>query len=134
MMNRRRLGGRLIRLAPLAGLTALTACQFGGAGDTTAPAPVASSAGSTPTPVRLPIEAVDPAEIITLLPPDGIPAIDNPEFMTIQETINRGVMDDSEPVLSFGHQGVWHAYSILQLDRHEIVNDVVSGLPIAATW
>ena len=28
MMNRRRLGGRLIRLAPLAGLTALTACQL----------------------------------------------------------------------------------------------------------
>ena len=134
MMNRRRLGGRLLRLAPLAGLTALTACQFGSAGDTAAPAPAASPVGSTPTPLPLPIEAVDLQEIITLLPPDGIPAIDNPEFMTIQETINRGVMEDSEPVLSFGHQGVWHAYSILQLDRHEIVNDVVGGLPIAATW
>ena len=134
MMNRRRLGGRLLRLAPLAGLTALTACQFGSAGDTTAPAPAASPVGSTPTPLPLPIEAVDPQEIITLLPPDGIPAIDNPEFMTIEETLNRGVMEDSEPVLSFGHQDVWHAYSVLQLDRHEIVNDVVSGLPIAATW
>ncbi len=133
-MNRRRLGGRLIRVVSLVGLTALTACQLGSAGDTAAPAPVASPAGSTPTPVPLPIEAVDPAEIITLLPPDGIPAIDNPEFMTIQEAINRGVMDDSEPVLSFGHQGVWHAYSVLQLDHHEIVNDVVAGLPIAATW
>ena len=132
MMNRRRLGGRLLRLAPLAGLTTLTACQLGSAGDTVAPA--ASPVGSTPTPRPLPLEAVDPQEIITLLPPDGIPAIDNPEFMTIQETINRGVMDDSEPVLSFGHQDVWHAYSVFQLDRHEIVNDVVSGLPIAATW
>ena len=130
MMNRRRLGGRLLRLAPLAGLTALTACQLGG--DTAAPA--VSPVVPTPTPRPLPIESVDPEEIITLLPPDGIPAIDNPEFMSIEETINRGVMDDGEPVLSFGHQGVWHAYSVFQLDHHEIVNDVVAGLPIAATW
>lgn len=130
MMNRRRLGGRLLRLAPLAGLTALTACQLGG--DTAAPA--VSPVVPTPTPRPLPIESVDPEEIITLLPPDGIPAIDNPEFMPIEETINRGVMDDGEPVLSFGHQGVWHAYSVFQLDHHEIVNDVVAGLPIAATW
>ena len=134
MMNRRRLGDRLVRLVSLAGLTALTACQLGGAGDTAAPAPAARPGGSTPTSAPLPIEEVDPAEIITLLPPDGIPAIDHPEFMTISEAINRGVMEDSEPVLSFGHQGVWHAYSILQLDRHEIVNDVVGGRPIAATW
>ncbi len=131
MMNRRRLGGRLLRLAPLASLTALTACQLGSAGDT---APAVSPIAPTPTPRPLPIEAVDPEEIITLLPPDGIPAIDNPEFLTIQETINRGVMEDSEPVLSFGHQGVRHAYSVFQLDQHEIVNDVVGGLPIAATW
>ena len=130
MMNRRRLGGRLLRLAPLAGLPALAACRLGG--DTTAPA--VSPVAPTPTPRALPIETVDPQEIITLLPPDGIPAIDNPEFMTIQETINREVMDDGEPVLSFGHQGVWHAYSVFQLDQHEIVNDVVGGLPIAATW
>ena len=130
MMNRRRLGSRLLRLAPLAGMSALTACRLGG--DTTAPA--VSPVAPTPTPRPLPIEAVDPEEIITLLPPDGIPAIDNPEFMSIQETINRGVMDDSEPVLSFGHQGIWHAYSVFQLDHHEIVNDVVAGLPIAATW
>ncbi len=130
MMNRRRLGSRLLRLAPLAGLTALTACQLGG--DTAAPA--VSPVVPTPTPRPLPIESVDPEEIITLLPPDGIPAIDNPEFMSIEETINRGVMDDSEPVLSFGHQGVWHAYSVFQLDHHEIVNDVVGGLPVAATW
>ena len=130
MMNRRRLGGRLLRLAPLAGLPGLAACQLGG--DTAAPA--VSPVAPTPTPRPLPIESVDPEEIITLLPPDGIPAIDNPAFMSIEETINRGVMDDSEPVLSFGHQGVWHAYSVFQLDHHEIVNDVVAGLPIAATW
>ncbi len=130
MMNRRRLGGGLLRLAPLAGLSALAACQLGG--DTAAPK--ASPVAPTPTPRPLPIESVDPEEIVTLLPPGAIPAIDNPEFMSIQETVNRGVMEDSEPVLSFGHQGVWHAYSVFQLDHHEIVNDVVAGLPIAATW
>ena len=50
MMNRRRLGGRLLRLAPLAGLPALTACRLGG--DTAAPA--VSPVAPTPTPRPLP--------------------------------------------------------------------------------
>ena len=135
MMNRRQFQLAAGRFLPLVGMTALTACQIGSTGSTAAqveiePTPSAGAQEQLP----LPIEEIDPTEIITLLPFDGIPAIYDPDFMTIQEAINGGVMEDGEPVLSFGHNGVWHAYSTLQLDGHEIVNDVVGGLPIAATW
>ena len=80
------------------------------------------------------MDGFDPREIVTVLPPDAIPAILDPQFMSIEEAQDKRVLRDDEPVLAFGHKGVWHAYSILQLDGHEIVNDVVGGLPIAATW
>ena len=39
-----------------------------------------------------------------------------------------------EPVLGVVVNGEARAYSMWHLDAHEIVNDVLGGVPIAATW
>jgi hypothetical protein len=43
-------------------------------------------------------------------------------------------MSPEEPVLGLVVNGESRAYSLWQLDAHEIVNDVVGGVPLAATW
>lgn len=154
-MNRRQFGEATARLLPLAGVTALAACgsdELGGApaasgvtgSDNTAAAQAASASEPVDTaatseqikPVTNPLtlENFDPREIVTLLPRDAIPAIFDPDFMTVEEIQRQKSLEDEEPVLTFEHNGEARAYSVLQLDRHEIVNDVVGGLPIAATW
>lgn len=146
-MNRRQFGETTTRLLALAGGFALAACgadEVGGppatsggtvSESTNAPAsaaPTAAVAQLTTEPLRL--ADFDPSEILTVLPRDAIPAIFDPEFMTVDEIQQRQSLEDEEPVLGFEHNGEAHAYSVLQLDRHEIVNDVVGGLAIAATW
>ena len=71
-------------------------------------------------------------EIITLLGFDGIPAILNPAFVSAENA--EEWMDESEPVLGLSIDGDSRAYSIRMLSRHEIVNDVVGGVPLAVTW
>lgn len=65
-----------------------------------------------------------------VLPRDAIPAIDKPSF----EPAARAKLDDREPVLGIVGEREQRAYSTWQLDRHEIVNDVFDGKPIAVTW
>lgn len=65
-----------------------------------------------------------------LLGRDAIPAIWEPKFVGAEDS---GLPDDAE-VIGVVIEGEAHAYSINLLDRHEIVNDVVGGLAIAATW
>ena len=43
-------------------------------------------------------------------------------------------MSPEEPVLGVAIGNDAHAYSLWQLDAHEIVNDIVGDVPIAATW
>jgi Protein of unknown function (DUF3179) len=62
---------------------------------------------------------------------DGIPAIDAPEFISIEDA---GFMSDDEPVISFSHGGVARAYSFRVLLWHEIVNDTIGGLPVTVTY
>lgn len=69
--------------------------------------------------------------VSTLLPPDAIPAIDDPRFVPASEA---GFMRDDEPVVGLVVDGVAKAYSLWHLDRHEIVNDTVAGDPVAVTW
>ena len=71
-----------------------------------------------------------PADVTVLLKRDSIPAIWDPVFVSAAEA---NMPDDAE-VIGFAHHGDAHAYSLNLLDRHEIVNDVVGGLRIAATW
>ena len=68
----------------------------------------------------------------TLLPPGAIPAIDAPQFVTGSEADAQMLPD--EPVLGLVIGEDARAYSLWQLDSHEIVNDVVGGVAVAATW
>lgn len=70
--------------------------------------------------------------IVTLLPRDGIPAIDNPVFLDVAEADEEYAPD--ELVIGVEFNGEARAYSIPLLSSHEIVNDVVGGEKIAVTW
>ena len=70
--------------------------------------------------------------IITLLPKDAIPSIDNPKFYSISEADEE--YDPAELVLGVVFDGEARAYSVNMLSSHEIVNDNVAGRPIAVTW
>jgi Protein of unknown function (DUF3179) len=62
---------------------------------------------------------------------DGIPAIDEPKFISV------GVADflePQEPVIALELNGDARAYPIQILVWHEIVNDVVGGVPVAVTF
>jgi hypothetical protein len=65
-------------------------------------------------------------------PRDGIPPIDDPGFVTIEDAANWVV--DREPVVSFELNGISRAYPLQILMWHEIVNDVVGGEPVSVTF
>ena len=71
-------------------------------------------------------------EMVTVVPFDGIQAIIEPVFVTAGEA--QAWMDPTEQVLGISIGGEHHAYPISVLSRHEIVNDVVGGKPVAVTW
>ncbi len=75
---------------------------------------------------------IDGSPVLKVLPKDAIPAIDRPEFTSVQEA-DRYFRDD-EPVLGVRRGNVRRAYSLWQLNHHEIVNDRVGDLPLAVTW
>jgi hypothetical protein len=62
---------------------------------------------------------------------DGIPAIDEPQFLPVD-----GVdwLEDQEPVIAFGIGDDWRAYPIQILVWHEIVNDAVADTPVTITF
>ena len=70
--------------------------------------------------------------IITLLPKDAIPSIDNPKFYSASEADDEYAPD--EMVLGVVFDGEARAYSVNMLSSHEIVNDNIAGRPIAVTW
>ncbi len=69
--------------------------------------------------------------VFSLIGPDSIPAIDDPQMVPADEA---DFMTDEEQVIGLVHGGVAKAYSIWHLDRHEIVNDWAGDEPIAVTW
>ena len=71
-------------------------------------------------------------EILTVLPRDAIPAIDDPKFIPVAEA-NESYAED-ELVLGVEFNGDARAYSVPLLSSHEIVNDTVGGVKIAVTW
>ena len=71
-------------------------------------------------------------DVYQLLPVGAIPAIDDPEFVSGEEADRQ--MLPEEPVLGVVLDGEFKAYSLWQLDAHEIVNDEIAGTAIAATW
>jgi hypothetical protein len=78
-------------------------------------------------------ERIGDGVLLHVLPPDQIPAIDRPEFVSAAE--GNKFMAEDEPVLGVFDGQVAKAYSLWLLDAHEIVNDSTPGLgPIAVTW
>ncbi len=77
-------------------------------------------------------ESDEDYEIVTLLPRDAIPAIDNPQFLTAAEADE--FYDPNELIIGVEFAGDARAYSIPLLSSHEIVNDTVGGEKIAVTW
>jgi hypothetical protein len=65
-------------------------------------------------------------------PPDGIPAIDRPSFVTPVDAA--AWLVPKEPVLALEIRGDARAYPLQILMWHEIVNDVVGGVPVAVTF
>lgn len=65
-------------------------------------------------------------------PKDGIPAIDDPKFDTVQQADEW--MEDREPVLALTLGGKSRAYPLHILIWHEIVNDDLGGVPASVTY
>jgi uncharacterized protein DUF3179 len=65
-------------------------------------------------------------------PPDGIPAIDRPAFVGAAGAAVWLV--SKEPVLALEVKGDARAYPLQILMWHEIVNDVVGGVPVTVTF
>ncbi|MEX2466095.1 MAG: DUF3179 domain-containing protein [Gemmatimonadota bacterium] len=65
-------------------------------------------------------------------PKDGIPPIDDPEFVTVRAA--DGWLRDREPVIVVRHDDDVRAYPYQIMIYHEIVNDVVGGKPLSVTY
>ncbi len=77
-------------------------------------------------------DAARSVTIYSLLPKDGIRSIDEPRFLAAAVAADQ--MAASELVIGVVIEGEARAYPINVLSRHEIVNDVVGGVPVAVTY
>jgi hypothetical protein len=77
------------------------------------------------------VETINGDRVHTVLQPDAIRSIDQPQFVRASEA---SFMRDDEPVVGVVQNGVAKAYSTWHLDHHEIVNDQIGGKPVAVTW
>lgn len=68
----------------------------------------------------------------TLMKPGDIPAIFEPSFIPVSAAGE--LYYDDEPLLVVVGGDEAKAYSTWHLDHHEIVNDFINGVAIAATW
>lgn len=76
---------------------------------------------------------VDPALLMAGGPPqDGIPSIDDPVFVSVDDAAEW--IADDELVLALIYEGVKRVYPLQILVWHEIVNDVVAGDPLLISY
>jgi hypothetical protein len=72
-------------------------------------------------------------EILSGGPPkDGIPAIDDPKFVSVDDA--DAWIGDREPIVVVEHGGTVRGYPWQILIWHEIVNDEVAGMPVSVTY
>lgn len=71
-----------------------------------------------------------PDDFRQLLPRGVIAAIDDPQFVPVEEA----EISDDAWVLGVVADGQAKAYSLNLLNQHEVVNDEIGGRPIAAVW
>lgn len=80
-----------------------------------------------------PPPVIDPELIVSGgPPPDGIPAIDFPQFLPPDQI--GFITSDEEPVIAIEVNGDARAYPVQILTWHEIVNDVVGDVPVAIAY
>ncbi|MGF1647067.1 MAG: DUF3179 domain-containing protein [Kineosporiaceae bacterium] len=80
----------------------------------------------------LPEPLIDTTEIVSGgPPPDGIPPIDDPQFLPVDEI---DFLDDRESVVVLTVDDETRAYPVQILTWHEIVNDVVADRPVTVTY
>jgi hypothetical protein len=93
---------------------------------------VAAQPGEAQRPKPKVVATIGGDEVYRVLPLGAIPAIDDPTFLSGEAANSQ--MRPEEPVLGIVVDGTARAYSLWQLDAHEIVNDEIAGSAIAATW
>jgi hypothetical protein len=84
-------------------------------------------------PALAPSQSPDPlasSEIQTILPPDAIGAIDDPNFVAAA----KARMRDNLNIIGVALGDEAHAFPIAIMSRVEIVNDRLGGKNIAVTW
>jgi len=64
-------------------------------------------------------------------PKDGIPSIDKPIFISVEEAT---FMEDGDIVIGLQYNGIAKAYPLKILVWHEIVNDWIDNLPVVITY
>lgn len=95
--------------------------------------PTTATPAPTPSPTQTPAPDPDAGlEIVTLLPPDAIPAIDDPAIVPAAAADEQLRANDLVIGVSIG--GEHRAYGAAFLSGHEIVNDMLGGRAIAVTW
>lgn len=80
---------------------------------------------------------IDINEVVTLLPPDAIPAVlpdDVPQILVPAAEADAAGIDPQVRVIGVSINGDNRAYPIPFLSDHEIVNDEIGGRPVAVTW
>ena len=65
-------------------------------------------------------------------PKDGIPALFDPEYITVKEADK--LLKPEERVLGLTLNGVSRAYPIRIMSWHELVNDELGGIPYLVSW
>ena len=134
--------GRRRLLPTLVGAGALVAaaCGGGSSADTGAPEPTtdpalvfASRYSSAWPNTDFAKSSVAPDDLLSGGPgKDGIPSIDDPKFVSIDEAAS--FVADQEPVIAVEVGGEARAYPVQILIWHEIVNDTLGGVPLAVTY
>ena len=123
--------GKAFRLFPL--LAAALCLSGGGCRRAVVELPALPTREPTAIADRQARSASEPAyDIVTLAEPDAVQAIDHPEFWTAEEADRRYA--PQEKVIGVAGDGEARAYSVPFLSRHQVVNDSLTGLPIAVTW
>ena len=120
-------GWRAVLTVVSAGAIVVTACTAGTSPRGSSAEAELPRGKATPSPIVPAGRLVDGGP-----PPDGIPPIDDPSFVSADEASS--FLDEREPVIALEIAGDHRAYPARVLLWHEIVNDEVGGTPVSVTY
>ncbi len=94
--------------------------------------PAVPSALENPNQAGLPTPTIDTELLVDSgVGVDEIPAIDMPDWFPVERV---GWLEDEEPVIVLEVDGDARAYPLMVMTWHEIVNDMVGGVPMTVTF